>query len=411
MKINNLEQLLVQQNPHWTIAPTLFGHQRDLFETFFQELTKPKLIIAISGARRSGKTFMLKQSINQLIQNEHVPANNICYFQFATSLNEKNIIQTIIDIFLQKYSTPGEKYIFLDEVQYIDYWQDQLKSVYDLNLGIKFVVSGSTSLFYHQKSKESLAGRLYKLSLGVLSFGEYCRFRGIPEPSTNRATFVSNLSIYQTEFRTYLSSGQYPELAENKDIDAFQYITDLADQLINFDIPYLSSKIDRTSFLNLVKTLSFDLAGEYSASSLAKNLEIDRREVTEYIKILEEINLFKPIYNYALKSMRKKLAGTKKIYSLNLNLSLHLNSFDTSYLNDTRVYGRYFENYICIRLLSKYQQLEYYRNNGKELDFVTGELAYEIKSNPSVSISKHQELSLILKKKLTVISQEEAYII
>ena len=162
--------------------------------------------------------------------------------------------------------------------------------------------------------------------------------------------------------------------------------------------------------MSVVKTLSFDLAQEYSANSLAKTLETDRREIAEDVKILEEIGLFRVCYNNGFKSMRKKLSGSKKIYGLNVNLSLHLNGFDTSYLNDTRVFGRYFENYVFMRLLEKHGNIEYYRVEGRELDFVSEDAAFEIKSGANMDMDKYQKLSLKLKKKFYFISEEEAYL-
>ncbi|MDZ7587221.1 MAG: ATP-binding protein, partial [Patescibacteria group bacterium] len=385
--------------------------KRDNFAGFCKELNKKKLILTLSGPRRSGKTFLMKQAMLWLAKNKHIPYKNICYFQFSGSLNEKNIIHGAVDLFLKKYAGKKEKYIFLDEVQYVDFWQDQIKYSYDLLKDVKFIVSGSTSLFYRQKSKESLAGRIVKYKLGALNFHEYLRFKNIEEPSLDRAKFVSNLAIYQTEFKKYLAFGQYPEIVAHPELDHQKYIMDLSDQVINFDIPYFSAKINRQLFFNVVKTLSFDLAQEYSANNLAKTLSSNRREISQYVKILEEIGLFRICYNAGLTSMRKKLSGSKKIYSLNLNLSLHLNGFDISYLNDTRVFGKYFENYIFMRISEKYGKIEYYRINGKELDFVSKNAAFEIKSGANINIDKYQKLSASLKKKFYLIAEEEAYLL
>ena len=412
MNLYNLEELLVKQNPHWVSNKIgEVGFERDTFENFCQELSKRRLILTMSGPRRSGKTYLMKQAMRWLAKNKHIPYKNICYFQFSGSLNDKNIIHGVVDLFLKKYAGKKEKYIFFNEVQYIDYWQDQIKYSYDLLSDVKFIVLGSTSLFYRQKSKESLAGRIVKYKLGALNFHEYLRFKNIEAPSKDRAKFVSNLSIYKTEFKKYLAFGQYPEIVVNPELDPKKYIMDLSDQIINFDIPYFSAKINRQLFLSVVKTLSFDLAQEYSANHLAKTLEVDRREISEYVKILEEINLFSVCYNAGFKSMRKKLSGSKKIYGLNLNLSLNLNGFDASYLNDTRVFGRYFENYIFMRILEKYGKIEYYRIDGKEFDFVSENMAFEIKSGININMDKYKNLSSKLKKKFYLISEEEAYLI
>lgn len=418
MNLYNIEELLVKQNPQWISHKIeTIGFKRDIFDGFCQETSKKRLIITLSGPRRSGKTFLMKEVMAWLIKKKRVLPRNICYFQFSGSLNEKDIIHAAIDLFLKKYADKGRKYVFFDEIQYIDFWQDQIKHSYDLSGDMKFILSGSTSLFYYQKSKESLAGRIVKYKLGGLNFHEYLRFKKTEEPSEDRAEFISNLPIYKTEFKKYLAHGQYPELVANPELDPKKYIFDLSDQVINFDIPYFSAKIDRQLFLSVVKTLSFDLGQEYSANNLAKTLEADRREITEYVKILEEIGLFKVCYNSGFKSMRKKLSGSKKIYSLNLNLSLNLNGFDNSYFNDARVFGRYFENYVFIRLLEKYGKAEYYRINNQELDFVVEDAAFEIsraflriKSGISKKVDEYQELALKLKKKFFLISEEEAYL-
>ncbi len=412
VNLRNIEELLILQNPHLVGGEVgVVGFKRDFFDKFCHELIKKKLIITLNGPRRSGKTFLIKQSMKWLVEKKKVLNNNICYFQFSGSLNEKDVVTNVINLYLKKYAGKGRKYIFLDEVQYVDYWQDQIKSFYDLSDNIKFVVSGSTSLFYRQKSKESLAGRIVKYKLGALSFGEYLRFKKMVEPSVDRAKFVSNLAIYRTEFKKYLAMGQYPEVVANPEIDVKKYIMDLSDQIINFDIPYFSSKIDRSLFLSVVKTLSFDLSEEYSANNLAKILDIDREKITEYIKILEEMGLFSVCYNSSFKSMRKKLVGTKKIYGLNLNLALYINGFDGSYFNDSRVYGRYFENYIFMRLLEKNGKIEYYRSNNNELDFVSDRDAFEIKSGKDIDVEKYSQLSLKIKKKFHLISEEEGYLI
>lgn len=412
MNLYNIEELLVRANPHWSGARNAqLGFRRDIATVFLEELTQTKLILAINGPRRSGKSFLMQQGIDYLIDQAKISPHNICYFQFTNTLNEKNIVNATIDLFLQKYAKDGQKYIFLDEVQYIDFWQDQIKIAYDLLKDVKFIISGSTSLFYHQKSKESLAGRIYKINLGALSFGEYLRFRGIIPPSHDRASLIANLPIYQTEFRKYLHSGQYPEIVANPSIDVQKYIADLIDQIINFDVIYLSSKIDRQLLLNLIKTISFDLADEFSISNLSKVLEADRRDLAKYFQILQELNMFSICYNSAFKSMRKKLIGSKKIYSLNLNMSLHINHFDVSYLNDSRVYGKVVENYVYMMLHRQQTDVEYYRLAGKEIDFVTKDQSFEVKSGQKFDIAKYQILSERLGKKLSILTQEDIFLL
>jgi len=418
----NLEEQLARQNKHWidkdAFPDVSLNKKRHIFPILKEKL-KEKAITALSGPRRMGKSFLLKQLLKESLIEEKIPPQNYLYFLFSGSLNEKNVIAELLNIYLSKYADPNYRiYVFLDEVQYIDYWQDQIKYYFDTEKNIKFIISGSTSLFYKQKSKESLLGRVNKIKIGALSFLEYLDFKNLPRPtqtpsltnfsSSERAGLFSNLSLYKLEFKNYLLSGQYPEIITSKEISSSkEYISDIVDQLINFDIPYFHKFIDRPLFLNFVKTLSFDVANEFSLNNMSKPLDADRRTLAQYLKILEEIKLFGSCYNTTFTSLRKKLAAVKKIYSLNSNLSLNINGFDKSYLNDAKIFGHQFENYTYTRLTSLFNNIEYYQEKNLEMDFVTNDYAFEIKSGEIKDPEKYIETAKHLGKKLIFITDSE----
>lgn len=418
----NLEEQLARQNLHWTgkdaFPDVSLDKKRHVFPILKKRL-KEKAITALSGPRRMGKSFLLKQLLKESLGEEKIPPQNYLYFLFSGSLNEKNVIAELLNIYLSKYADPRYKiYVFLDEVQYIDYWQDQIKYYFDTEKNIKFIVSSSTSLFYKQMSKESLLGRINKIKIGALSFLEYLDFKNLPLPtstlsltnfsSSGRANLLSNLSLYKLEFKNYLLSGQYPEIITSKEISSpKEYIADIIDQLINFDIPYFHKFIDRPLFLNFVKSLSFESTNEFSLSNMSKSLDADRRTLSQYLKILEEIKLFGSCYNATFTSLRKKLAAVKKIYSLNSNLSLNINGFDKSYLNDAKIFGHQFENYTYTRLADLFDNIEYYQDKSSELDFVTNDYAFEIKSGEIKDPEKYVETTKRLGKKLIFITNSD----
>lgn len=412
MDLLQLEEMMVSQNPQWRKQEPDMNKlklKRELFSKLYDFLDINRLVGVINGPRRIGKTFLLKQLIAKLNIDQPKLAKNTLYFSFSTAMDERDIIIKLVGIFLSKYADQKEKmYIFLDEVQYLSYWQDQIKQLYDQELPIKFILTGSTSLFYGAKSKESLMGRIEKFNLLPLSFGEYLEFRGISKPSLDRGDFVSRLPIFRSEFRKYLAYGQLPEVAINSGIEPTKYLMDMVDTLVNFDVPYLYAKLDRTMFLNLVKSLSFSIANEFSLSKTAKGLESDRQTVTAYLQILQEIGLFSPCLNSYYKSMRARLSASKKIYTTNTNLTLAVNGFDGSYLNDSRILGQYAENYVHLRLKEKYgMNIEYFSDKHREVDFVTHDTIWEVKYGAAGNLDKYVELSQRLKKPLTVITENE----
>ena len=137
---------------------------------FLQEcndLSKNKLFsVAIYGLRRVGKTILMKQIMYELKKIKE----NTLYFMFDDIMAQNpDILEDIIDFYLKTIAGEGRKYIFLDEIQKVPYWQDILKRFYDMREDIKFIVSGSASLRI-KKSKESLAGRIFDFYLPILTF-------------------------------------------------------------------------------------------------------------------------------------------------------------------------------------------------------------------------------------------------
>src|SRR3990167_9402342 len=99
MELHNIEELLVQQNPHWlSVGIESKGFVRESFDHLLKEVNNRKLIVTLFGPRRSGKTYLMKQVISHLIERD-VDPRNICYFQFSGSLNEKGIVSKVVDLF------------------------------------------------------------------------------------------------------------------------------------------------------------------------------------------------------------------------------------------------------------------------------------------------------------------------
>ena len=188
--------------------------KRNAFDDLWADITNLRQIISISGLRRVGKSTLIKQIINSLLENKTDPYK-ILYFSFdqPTILEEKDTLEKIITLYLKEilnkdiYKIKQKVYIFLDEIQLIPFWQDIVKRYYDISPNLKFIVSGSASLLISSKSKESLAGRIFEKKLSPLTFSEYKKL------SKNR------------DFEEFLNFGQFPELLDiNDNLNFLAYI-------------------------------------------------------------------------------------------------------------------------------------------------------------------------------------------
>jgi len=129
--------------------------KRKYFSTIIQHLDH-KFITQLIGLRRVGKTTLLKQTIDYLIQKKHIPRNHILYYTFDIPAEPRQIIEEFVHIHNHNLLDTNKKFfVFFDEIQKVPDWQSKIKVYYDLYPNIKFILSGSSSLFLQKR--ESLA--------------------------------------------------------------------------------------------------------------------------------------------------------------------------------------------------------------------------------------------------------------
>jgi hypothetical protein len=80
----------------------------------------------IIGARRSGKSYIMRQLAKRMIEKKGADKNNILIVNFEdsrfTGLSLK-LLQEIFDVYLETYKPKGEIYVFLDEIQEVPKWE------------------------------------------------------------------------------------------------------------------------------------------------------------------------------------------------------------------------------------------------------------------------------------------------
>lgn len=295
-------------NKHWKegfFYP--FPEKRELYQQLAAALEK-RYIISIVGLRRTGKTTLLKQLINKLVQ-EGVPRQEILLYSF----DEEAELQTVIDEYVKIASQDIDKkklVFFLDEIQKLPNWQNKLKIYYDNYPNLKFVVSGSSSLFIRRKS-ESLAGRIQEFWLPPLSFREFLQFRGKKELIEKQALFATHLV---QELEIYAGRQFIEILHENKEeVDA--YLDTLIKKIIFEDIPQVYPLEQPQVLLKLFRVITNNPGLLIDYHNLASDLGINEKTLSNYTHYLEMAFLVKKLYNYSRNQLtsEKKL---KKVYPL-----------------------------------------------------------------------------------------------
>lgn len=132
-------------------------------------------ICSVYGLRRTGKTTMLFQAILDM--------NNDDFKKAVYIKIKKGQSMVILDHDLKKLERLGYKYIFIDEITFMEDFIDTASILSDIYaaMGMKIVISGTDSLGIWFASRYELYDRTYFIHTTWISFSEYSRLLKIDE--------------------------------------------------------------------------------------------------------------------------------------------------------------------------------------------------------------------------------------
>ena len=181
----DIKQSLITNNVWWKnqkINPQfLLGRKREEFNSIIQKIDE-KRILSIIGPRRVGKSTLIYQTINYLIEDKKVDKKRILLFSGddpSLFFNKDDKISDVLEVYFNEIleesisNLSSKVYIFIDEIHFIKNWQNYLKVCFDRKYNIKFIITGSSSLHLFKDSNESLLGRIenmYVLPLHLINF-------------------------------------------------------------------------------------------------------------------------------------------------------------------------------------------------------------------------------------------------
>jgi predicted AAA+ superfamily ATPase len=298
------------QNTWWTTGKVEDGlapeFKRSVYkrvcEVFFNEIRR---FPVLSGPRRVGKSTMMFQAIDKLL-NDGVRPERILFYTLDEFPNDGIAIKEVVEIY-SKYVYDGDDfYLFVDEAQKDKAWKNYIKKLYDLKRNVHVMVTGSASVEIEKESDDSGSGRFFTLKIPTMSFYEFCAMNGkevdIPPIDVfkmHKLTVPEQTGVYlkleklYMEMIRYMKIGGFPEFARS---DNYAYISRLLrDQVvakaIRQDIPRSFDIRDVDALSNLYAYFCFGTSEAISVDTISKNLAIDRATCGRYIEALEKANL------------------------------------------------------------------------------------------------------------------------
>lgn len=377
------EEVLVDQNKHWQGKSYDAGITRNIFDKTASYMEND-FIISVCGVRRAGKSTLIKQIINHLIQNKEIDPRNILFLNLEDPVfnyykEDVNYLETVYQDFLKLQNPQGKIYLFLDEVQFFTDWEVFVKSKYEKK-EIKIVVTGSNSRLLSTELSTLLSGRTLLLNVYPFSFKEILKANDI-DPGDN-VRLIAQKPLVKRLFDEYLLFGGFPQVV-------FEQSTEIKKEILknyyrnifyNDIVPRFEIKKSQVAEKLLYYLLS-NISSSFSYNNLSRIVSLSDKTVKEYTGYFSQSLLMFWVDRFS-PSVGKQIGSPKKAYSIDNGL-VNAIAFKLS-----ENLGPMFENLVAVELLRREESFFYYiTTNNKEVDFFvprSGEqliqVCYELKT-------------------------------
>ena len=323
---------------------TTFYHLLSRTNSGFVRYLYPKIrwnnrLVAITGARGTGKTTMILQHIKKTFGDAPKEALYVSLDNIYFSNNR------LLDL-AHDFDKMGGKYLFLDEVHKYENWSIEIKNIYDSLPGLKVVFTGSSMLEIY-KGKADFSRRVAHYTLNGLSFREFLMFeKGLDFPVLELENLLDNhiaiASRINSEmkplplFQQYLKEGFYPYYKEDSEI-YLDRLLHTVNVILETDLPAIE-RIEMQT-IKKIKQLLYLIAQRVpftpNIKELSEVLEVSRKSLLTYLIYLEKAQLVGLLQQDV--SGLKTLTKPEKIYLDNSNLAFALETEkpDTGNIRET----------------------------------------------------------------------------
>lgn len=335
-------------------------------EKMVLQALKPKFVVCLFGARRTGKTFLLEKIKNDLKKKK------VLVVQGQDLLVQEKLSSQRIET-LRNFIGDND-YLFVDEAQYIPNIGVNLKLIAD-TIPVCVLVTGSSAFDLKNKIGEPLVGRSLFLNLFPISQLEL----SLQENFLQTAEKLEERIIF----------GGYPEIiTANSKIRKIAKLENLRDSYLLKDILMLDNLKDSIFVFNLLRQIAFQIGHDISHTELAQNLNSNPRTIQRYLELLEKTFILFPLQGFS-KNLRKEYTKTPRYYFWDNGVrNILISNFNELNLRDD--VGQLWENYCVSERIKrdKYKQVSvnhfYWRTyDQKEIDLIeerNGKLyGYEMK--------------------------------
>jgi len=347
--------------------------KRTIFSQIASHINEPEMTM-ILGPRQTGKTTLLAQLKNYLLENKISQEKNILIFNLDF-ISDLELFKSQAEFFnYLKARTGKEKlYVFVDEAQRVENAGVFFKGIYDKKLPVKFVLTGSSSFELKANLSEPLTGRKMIFTVYPFNFYEYLLSKDEHLAELLNLEDISNYDKKSLLNNLYgfMNYGGYPRVAlEENEEKKRQLLKEIYSSYIEKDIIGLLRIKNFSGYAKLMKIIAEQIGGLANYHELSQTAGLSFRTIESYLEILEQTFVIERITPF-FKNIRKELSKMPKIYFIDPGLrNSSINSFKSLEIREDR--GALLENYVFSALTKKKKEnLHFWRTKDKsEVDFI-----------------------------------------
>ena len=364
-------------------------HSRDLYLNRLIAFQDTEPVKIITGIRRCGKSSLLKLMSRHLRQTG-VTDEQIIEMNFE-SMDFRQLSAEELYRYVKERLPKGKRvYLFFDELQRIDHWQDAVNS-FRVDFDCDIYVTGSNAYLLSSEYATYLAGRSVEIKMLPLSFHEFLDFHGYtvqerksPVGGLRKKIIDADGESYEPQelLEAYLRFGGMPGIADvglNTD-KALTLLDGIYSTVVVRDILERNRRgqrqiTDPNLLRKIIMFLADNIGNSTSITSISntlvnENLLEENRKgnpsvhtIQAYVGALLESYVFYEIKRFDIKG-KEYLRTLGKYYIVDIGLRNYLLGFRDI---DT---GHAIENIVYFELLRRGYDVAIGKVGDKEIDFI-----------------------------------------
>ena len=342
--------------------PSIIGRDAHL-DTSPQQGTNNATVI--TGFRRVGKTYMLYEAIEKLL--ETYSRDEVVYINFEDERIIAPTTDLLTDLIPEIQAVYGKKpkYLFLDELQLIPNWSKWVRRILDTE-SIQIFITGSSSKMSSAELPTELRGRSWEVKVSPLTFAEFLRFKKVNVDFGKLAFVKDEMARFRFFFDEYLTFGGLPAVVLITHEKKQELLQSYFQTVVQRDITE-RHKIDNDAalrtLLKLLLNSSYITISKLANSLKSMSIPVGKSTIDNYFSYIESSYFMNELYIYS-PVMINQLQHPRKVYFIDTGF---MTALSTKFSKNM---GRLFENIVFHKLARENETIYYYKDDkGNEVDF------------------------------------------